>query len=210
MNLSLNEVEATAKRATRGGGYPWGLAEEAAKAVRWLCSNDIDGCTALAEVLTRFEGTVFPDRVPVAGRAEWYAPGGVLCPLSAGAALADRGLDLTDRDIRMAPVATPILLVHFAALAAGQLRNTVTVIWGDCTAVTDGARVCITGQIVAEAQNVTLRRGGQPGLPRQQTSRATPDQTAWETLNLFAHRTYAPATEESRRLGAGAGLTDTD
>ena len=37
MNLSLNEVEATAKKATRGAGYPWGLAEEAGKAVRWLC-----------------------------------------------------------------------------------------------------------------------------------------------------------------------------
>ncbi|MFV1875593.1 hypothetical protein [Nioella sp.] len=29
-------------------------------------------------------------------------------------------------------------------------------------------------------------------------------------LNAFAHRTYAPATEESRLAGAGAGLTDND
>ena len=29
-------------------------------------------------------------------------------------------------------------------------------------------------------------------------------------LNTFAHRTYAPATEESRLLGAGAGLSDND
>ena len=32
MNFSLNEMEAIAKRAARGAGYPWGLAEEASKA----------------------------------------------------------------------------------------------------------------------------------------------------------------------------------
>ncbi|NND22495.1 MAG: DUF3726 domain-containing protein, partial [Silicimonas sp.] len=42
MSYSLNEVEATAKKAARGAGYPWGLAEEAAKATRWLCAHDID------------------------------------------------------------------------------------------------------------------------------------------------------------------------
>ena len=29
-------------------------------------------------------------------------------------------------------------------------------------------------------------------------------------LGRFAHRTYAPATQESRLAGAGAGLTDND
>ena len=31
-----------------------------------------------------------------------------------------------------------------------------------------------------------------------------------KALGAFAHRTYAPATEESRVQGAGAGLTDND
>ena len=31
-----------------------------------------------------------------------------------------------------------------------------------------------------------------------------------ETLGQLAHRTYAPATQESRLAGAGAGLTDND
>ena len=31
-----------------------------------------------------------------------------------------------------------------------------------------------------------------------------------ETLGRLAHRTYAPATPESRLAGAGAGLTDND
>lgn len=39
MSFALNEIEATAKRATRGAGYDWGLAEDASKAVRWLCAR---------------------------------------------------------------------------------------------------------------------------------------------------------------------------
>jgi hypothetical protein len=35
MMRSLNEIEAMAKRAVRGAGLAWGLAEEAGKALRW-------------------------------------------------------------------------------------------------------------------------------------------------------------------------------
>jgi len=41
-------------------------------------------------------------------------------------------------------------------------------------------------------------------------TRATPDAEHWATLNRFAHHTYAPASEASRLLGAGAGLSDND
>ena len=47
MNYSLNAVESTAKRAARGAGYPWGLAEEAGKATRWLSHQGLEGCGAL-------------------------------------------------------------------------------------------------------------------------------------------------------------------
>ena len=35
MSHSLGEVEALARKAARGGGYSWGMAEEAGFAVRW-------------------------------------------------------------------------------------------------------------------------------------------------------------------------------
>ena len=38
MSYSLNEFEALALKAARGAGLPWGLAEEAGKAVRILSS----------------------------------------------------------------------------------------------------------------------------------------------------------------------------
>ena len=40
--------------------------------------------------------------------------------------------------------------------------------------------------------------------------RGNVSQSDWARLSRFAHLTYAPATPESRRLGAGAGVTDND
>ena len=43
MTFSLNEIEAIGKRAARGAGLPWGLAEEAGKAARWLTARGLPG-----------------------------------------------------------------------------------------------------------------------------------------------------------------------
>ena len=60
------------------------------------------------------------------------------------------------------------------------------------------------------SDHTQITLGGQLTTPRPHVTRATPDPVCWDTLNRFAHRTYAPATEESRLLGAGAGLSDND
>ena len=48
---SLNELDLMVRRATRGAGLHWGLAEEAGKATRWLCSFGFDGVGLLLEEL---------------------------------------------------------------------------------------------------------------------------------------------------------------
>lgn len=210
MSFSLNEVEATAKKAVRGAGYPWGLAEEAAKATRWLCARDVDGCAALARVLTRFDGTdAFS--IPIdTEEAIWKAQTGMLCPIATGAALSDRAAVMGLDGVRIGDVAEPIMLAPFAALCAQQLETIVTVAWTDAVASTDGDQLGVEGSPKASAKHVAVRTGGVVNRPNRRTTRAIPAAKAWDTLNRFAHRTYAPATEESRLKGAGAGLSDND
>ena len=52
MSWSLGEVRALSVKATRGAGFPWGLAEEAGYAVVWLQARKVDGCAALADYLS--------------------------------------------------------------------------------------------------------------------------------------------------------------
>jgi len=87
VSWSLNEIESLAKKATRGAGRSWGLAEEAGKATRWLCAAGLPGAEALAALLERTDGTAHADLSPALSGDRWQARGGTLCPLIAGAAL---------------------------------------------------------------------------------------------------------------------------
>ncbi|WP_371169709.1 DUF3726 domain-containing protein [Aliiroseovarius sp. 2305UL8-7] len=209
MSFSLNEVEATAKRATRGAGYSWGTAEEAAKATRWLCAHGQDGAVALAELLNAGYGSAATDHAPQNLDEIWQCSGN-LCALVTGACLSDCAQLLSDRPVQMRGVSVPMMILPFAASAARTLKASVSVECGDVVAVTDGSQLSITGPFPNEARELRISRGGVIADTQPIMTRARPNADAWRALNTFAHRTYAPATEESRLLGAGAGLSDND
>ena len=190
MSFALNEIEAMAKKAARGAGYTWGLTEEAAKATRWLCAQGLDGVAVLAAAL---------DHAPTDD-----------APLSIGARLSDQAQSLSRSALDLSAVSQPMMLLPFAAMAARQIGATVTVTSTGVVAVTDGAGLRLSGDFPSGTADLTVSKGGQLLDPKPLSTRATPSPRSWDTLNRLAHRTYAPATEESRRLGAGAGLSDND
>lgn len=210
MSYSLNEVEATAKRAARGAGYSWGLAEEAGKAARWLCARDLDGCAALARLLDQFQGDHEADWTPITEGAQWQAAAGRLCPLLTGAAISDRANSLQNGNVSLEALVEPILLIPFAASCARRLQKVVSIDFSQTNAVTDGDALSVDGRFPALADEATVTIGGKIATPQPQCSRAKPSPETWQVLNRFAQRTYAPATEESRLTGAGAGLSDND
>lgn len=214
MSYALIEVEATAKKAARGAGYSWGMAEEAAKATRWLCAAGLDGVAGLAAVLAQTDGTDLTALAPCSLGGNWQAGTGTMCPLMAGATLSDSTKYWANDGKRIANVIAPILLVPFAASSARQLGATVTLEANNVQAVTDGSAISISPEheptLFATAETVFVRTGGQLEHPLPAQLRANPSDADWATLNKFAHRTYAPDTEASRLKGAGAGLTDND
>ena len=204
---SLNEVQAMAKKATRGAGYPWGLAEEAGQAVRWLCARGIDGIGALSELLDRFDGVALGEISPQINAREWTAEGRVLCPLTTGCALSDRATTLEFQDIRLGPVAAPAILFAFAACSASICNSVVRLEWPQGVAITDGDKLYVQGVIEPISEFVAIGRENEVTMNCSRCDRARPDPKAWNTLSNYAHRTYAPATEESRIKGAGADIS---
>ncbi|WP_435140650.1 DUF3726 domain-containing protein [Pseudopelagicola sp. nBUS_19] len=209
MNFSLNEVEATAKRAARGAGYSWGIAEEAAKATRWLCHLGLDGSQALAKLLTRDFASNLKIHAPLAVGGKWCAEHD-LCPLLTGAHLSDFASKLSGNTVELQNVACPTLLLPFAASAARTLNLCLTIECDGIETVTNGADVQVSRDIPARATKMLVYEVGRLTLPRARHSRFFPNLEDWEILNQFAHRTFAPATDESRLLGAGSGLSDND
>ncbi len=211
MRFSLNEVEGTAKRAARGAGYSWGMAEEAAKATRFLCAHGLDGCGLLAGLLDRVDGADLRGFTPRSIAGEWAAASKQLCPVSAGAALSDHAALLPTGKVAMRGVLFPALVLPFAAAVARHLETPVAVEWDGARILLDGSDMELSGDAAAPITNrLSIARGGAIEAPVARSSRAAPDARDWAELNRFAHRTYAPATEASRLLGAGTALSDND
>lgn len=196
MSLSLNEVAAQARKAARGAGYSWGMAEEAGWAARWLCAQGLDGCGLLLAALRR---------------ADTGGPGA--CPLAAGAMLSDGAATLSTASSTYRSVVAPAFILPFAAGAAQALGRPVTVAWEGVEAVTDGTALSLaaSGDAVLSAQaDVTIRLGGAVAASRAVCGRAMPDPETWAELTALAQRVHAPETAASRLRGAGAGLSDND
>ncbi len=216
MSQSLNEIEGLAKKAARGAGRAWGIAEEAGKATRWLESFGLPGGAALAGLLDLTDG-IAPDTIAPSGLTRpWHAPAGLLCPLAAGATLTDSADQLAGGAIlELQSLSHPVLIAPFVAWSAAYLRQPIGLNWRNVSIQTDGFGVWIDDpyQLVAACDVVTVTCG----VTRVQRATFSPpshrgqiDSSAWDRLANFAARTYAPATEQSRALGAGAGATDND
>lgn len=216
MTFSLGEIEVMGKRAARGAGLSWGLAEEAGKAARWLCANGLPGADMLAELLSRNDGRCYEDLVPVLVDGVWQARSGQLCPLIAGAALSDLAREIAmGRDINTGPTAFPLLLAPAAAGVAAITDAAVTLSWPGVTIAIGPDGAAIEGEDAAvrarSADGVTCRAASGAVIAGARRRNAAPiDAETWSRLGDFAHRTFAPATEASRLAGAGAGLADND
>lgn len=189
MSYSLNETEALAKKAARGAGSDWGVAEEAAVATRWLCENGVDGASILSLALSK--------------------PVEAISPLEIGATIADHAADLLTGSFEAETVYAPLILLPFAAMAARQIKRPVCVTADGVEAGTDGVSLYLDADFPSRAERVIVRAGEMTAPLSCRQTRAFPKAEAWAALGRLAHLTYAPATEESRR-GAGAETSDND
>lgn len=182
---SLAEIEAQGRKAARGAGYTWGLAEEAGRAIRWLEARGLPGARALAGLLEAQDGCDYAALRPGDLNGLWRADGGLLCPLIAGVTLADHAP--FDVPPMIGPIRYPLLILPFAAQCGYSISGAL--------------------ETMDAAETLTLEPGAENGTESPR-SRAVASEI-WSVLDRFAHRTYVPATNVSR-AGAGAGTTDND
>jgi hypothetical protein len=211
---SLGEIEALARRAARGAGLPWGLADEAAGAAAWLESHGRPGAGLLAVLLARNDCLPYAALAPETDGPFWRAPGGRLCPVISGAALSDRAARLAEGRLRLGPVSCPLLLAPFAAQAARETGAGLQLDWAGArlTVHPDGLRAEGEAVAAAEARAVALAPCAAPPAaapPPPARRRAAPSAEALETLTRLAARLLAPAAQGGR-AGAGAGRIDND
>jgi hypothetical protein len=216
MTWSLNEIEAETKKAIRGAGLSWGMAEDGGKAVRWLAAHGIDPLPALADVLDRHDRRSITSRFTLtqSGRGHGDVP---MCPITLGVTLCDDADRLAAHACVAGPVARPLLLAPFVAAAARILGRPLRFDVGGTQLVLN-ERGDPSGDLskLDASDAAEIRCAVIPDrLPVSQVRAASTDgietdPESWARLVAYVQRTYVPASERSRREGAGAGLIDND
>ncbi|HWV42257.1 DUF3726 domain-containing protein [Pseudorhodoplanes sp.] len=215
MTWSLNELEAETRKALRGAGLPWGLAEEGGKAVRWLAAHGVDPVPALSDILERHDrGEGVTTRFAEAN-GRWHATAPI-CPITLGAALCDNADRLSAVDFVAGPIARPLLIAPFAAFAARILGRSLRLSTGDLQIAFD-ERGDPAGDLsaidVSDVSDIHVRLNdvaAGAGARAASTRGIAIAEGAWARVAPYVQRTYVPASELSRRHGAGAGLLDND
>ena len=185
----------------------WGLAEETAASVIWLHSRGLPGISALCSYLGQYLGQHLGQAA-----APQSPEGG--CPIMTRCALIDGMMDVPEtssQTLDLGHVHAPLLLLPFVArlepghywLQAPGLPGPVSITKGD-----GWQSHCLRG-----SGSCTVSLGDRPQVnpALEMITRVDGRFTCCvDRLDAYAHRTYAPATGQSRMSGAGAGLNDND
>lgn len=199
---TLAEIGATATKAARGAGCPWGLAEETGMATRLLEAHGLPGVAALARLFDT------PRACACAG-----CDGAAACGLASMAEIADRAHRIAEgAEIRLDHVAAPVLLAGPLLLAARRLGVAFEVTWPGARLVCSREGLAASTEIdvcPATAKDIRVSCTKDIGLPVPQNigSREVPADS-WARLQALAEATMVPESEGSRARGAGPAGDD--
>jgi len=199
MKRSLNEVTNEFRKAACGAGYPFGVAEDIARAGAALISAGYDGAAAVAEIL--------PDK-----RGERLSQTALNATALFDCAAGGEG------GVKMQSVDAPLILAGCALASARQYgcafrletRNGVFDV-EPAGLPDDYSRYTFDGSV-----SVTL--AGQHGDILHITANSEPlagqgvdiNESVWPLIKQWSMATCVAASEQSRISGAGAGLNDND
>lgn len=183
VELSCSEFKALIKQAGRGAGLNWALAAEAAGASCWQAQHSLLDYEAFFEALGEGKET------------SAFVVGPSICDFGSP------GLDVSAPLV--AKLAQPEFVLPFVAALARHEQTDLLLCWNH------GAFAC-SGDLVSQldeshfTETPELRAGRENGTTlRMVATRITIAPSHLEALRELAGKTFAPATEESRRLGAG-------
>lgn len=216
---ALNEVETLVRKAAIGSGLDPGRADELAAAGLWLARRSFPVCDILGRALTGGPGDeleIVRNGTAAASnlaRAAWIGPPtfDLLIAKAPGFRIELYNLD------------EPRLLAAIAAVTAALHGQRFILEWDDAFLPVGPGSNPAAGSIVSgtvrhlsvvrappAAVNPRRRPGDPISTKPARYDPAAAGDSGLAALQALARLTYVPASDQSRRSGAGAGLTDND
>lgn len=202
--FSLNELEMSVRKAASALGWPFGLAEEFGRAAIW---SAVHLPKAIPSLLDLAELGYGPANCTRTGRTTMFGSSDAASAIAAFDLLAAGDCDR----VVFGSACLPTGLLGFGGSASDAFGTAFTVECGRGRATVGGDfcrlagtfdRNCrLSAEVAADAAGSRLQ------LPKEGV---VIQAAVWHRLETLAARFLVPATEMSRRTGAGAGILDTD
>ena len=201
---SFSEIETTCKRASKASGFSWGISEEIGKGVRFLELFNLKGVKSLNQYLKLKSKKKFENLNSVNKNNQIKKTS--FCPIILGISFLDQIRSIEKlKKIKFSKIAFPLLIIPFLSRGSEIIGKRIYVkfdkeefllnfninifsksINNNCPLITNKAEI----SFIENIDNFSEKD--------------------WSNLYKISEKTFVDETDSSKKVAAGAGLTDND
>jgi hypothetical protein len=201
---TLSEIDTTSKRATRGAGFSWGIAEEVGKNMRLLELYGLSGIKNLNKFLKDYKEKQF-QKITLISETN-YASKNPFCPITLGTNFIDQ-VNLLDKkvNIQISNLAFPILFIPFVSRASEIVGKKIFLKVDDKEFLFNLNQSIYSNYL----KNEILENCNNINISFLENNNSF-NEDEWKELYKLSEDTFVEETESLKIGAAGAGLTDND
>ena len=202
---SFSEIDTTSKRASKAAGFAWGIAEEVGKNMRNLEMFGLPGVKNLNLYLQKIEKN--PTEKPKKIEKENKPQVKEFCPIHCGTIFLDNCKVLENlKTIKFKNVSYPLLFLPFISRASEIVGKKISVQYEENNFLLNFDKTIFSKNI---KNNEVISLAKEVSIEFLENSNSFSIQE-WKELYRLSEKTFVEETESSKKIGAGAGLTDND
>ena len=201
---TLSEIDTTSKRAAKGAGFSWGIAEEVGKNMRLLELFGLPGIKNLNQFLKDYKEKKFQKVTLISdtNNTNKYP----FCPIILGTNFIDQ-VNLLDKktNIQISNVAFPLLFLPFVSRASEMIGKRIFLKIEEKEFLLNLNQSIYSNYL----KNEILKVCNTINISFIENSNSF-NENEWKELYKLSEDTFVEETESLKISGAGAGLTDND
>ncbi len=201
---TLSEIDTISKRATRGAGFSWGIAEEVGKNMRLLELYGLAGIKNLNKFLISYKEKQYQKITIISDTniADRYP----FCPIILGTNFIDQvNLLDTKTNIKISNVAFPILFLPFVSRASEIIGKKIYIKIEEKEFLMNLNQSIYSNYL----KNEILENCKTINISFIDNNNSF-NENEWNELYKLSENTFVEESESLKIVGAGAGLTDND
>jgi len=202
---SFSEIDTTSKRASKAAGFAWGIAEEVGKNMRNLEMFGLPGVKNLNLYLKKIKenSTEKPKKIEKENKPQAKE----FCPIHCGTIFLDNCKVLESlKTIKFKNVSYPLLFLPFISRASEIVGKKISVQYEENNFLLNFDKTIFSKNI---KNNEVVSLAKEVSIEFLENSNSFSIQE-WKELYKLSEKTFVEETESSKKVGAGAGLTDND